>query len=731
MRQINNSLLQETLSRCKRVFLVVALFGLGINLLMLTAPLFMMQVFDRVITSQNTDTLMMLVLIAAVALTTMAALESVRTFILVRLSGWLDRRLGGNALKNSILTPLKTGENPGIQGLRDLSHFRSFLTGPGIFPLLDAPFAPVFLLIMFMLHPLLGSISLAGACILFILALLNEIATRRLLSQANQNTMVAMNHAEAAARNADVVEAMGMMPNLLVKWKKSNQQALQFQALASDRGGIISSLSKFARSTLQIAVSSAGAWLVIAGDMTPGSMIAGSIIMGRALAPVEQAIGSWKGFLNARGAYARLKERLAEEQEREAGMPLPKPAGAIDVEAVSYIHPGSSEPVLRNVSFKINPGEAIGLIGPTAAGKSTLARILVGTLVPRTGHARLDNMDVAEWPADDRGQYIGYLPQDIELFSGTIRENIARMGEGDPDAVIEAAEKAGVHDMILRLEKGYETEIGEGGAALSGGQRQRIALARALYGNPSILVLDEPNASLDSVGESALMQAIRSLRDQGMTIVVVAHRPNILKHVDKIVVLRNGMVDDFGWRDDILEKLQGNQKALNAPASYPPEVVKPLSTATQGELPRPEKDAPYGPEVGGANDPVEALPEKEQADRHPGASGEAAELHKLAGGGRASRIARLQAMQSRAEKRKSDMQGSVSTLPNKRRPAGGEKKQEVTQPGKQSNSLTDRVRSEILALAERPLTETEVEEIYTLYSAGDKQNMLKKLKGVG
>ncbi len=714
MQQINNSLLQETLSKCKRVFVVVALFGLGINLLMLTAPLFMMQVFDRVITSRNTDTLMMLILVAVLALSTMAALESVRTFILVRLSGWLDRRLGGGALKTSILTPMKTGERSNIQGLRDLTHFRSFLTGPGIFPLLDAPFAPVFLVIMFLLHPLLGVISLIGAIALFVLALLNEMVTRKPLSQANQRAMQAMNHAEAAARNADVVEAMGMMPNLLSKWRHSNQQALELQATASDRGGVISSLSKFARSILQIAVSSAGAWLVVAGDMTPGSMIAGSIIMGRALAPVEQAIGSWKGFLNARGAYTRLKAKLAEEKIEEQSMPLPRPKGTIDVEAVSYAHPGSSEPVLRNVSFKISAGEAVGLIGPTAAGKSTLARILVGNLSPDSGHARLDNMDMAEWPSDDLGQYIGYLPQDIELFSGTIRENIARMGEGDPEEVIAAAERAGVHDMILRLEKGYETEIGDGGAALSGGQRQRVALARALYGNPSFLVLDEPNASLDSVGEAALMDAIRNLREKGITVVVIAHRPNVLKHVDKIVVLRNGMIDDYGWRDDILEKLQGNQKGLMPPQNTPPEITRSISSATRGALSEQEKQQA----TKAIEKPVESDPD---LDRKPTKSSVPEQQREGREAGQASRIARLQAMQSRAEKRGGRV-GKVAA------PASMERVKAVAN---EPAPITDRVRSEILALAERPLTETEVEEIYFLYSAGDKQNMLKKLKGVG
>lgn len=665
---------------------------------MLTAPLFMMQVFDRVITSRNTDTLVLLMLIAGVALVTMSALETVRTFILVRLSSWLDRKLGGSALTASILATLKTGEDANIQGLRDLSTFRSFLTGPGVFPILDAPFAPIFLGIMFLLHPLLGAISLVGAVILFSLALVNELLTRKALAQAGQNSIAAMNQADAAARNADVIQAMGMMPNLINKWNKSHAESLEHQSKASDRGGVISALSKFMRSVLQIGVSSAGAWLVIAGDMSPGSMIAGSIIMGRALAPVEQAIGSWKGFLGARSAYARLKAKLNAAPVIDNAMPLPRPTGAVDVEAVSYAHPGSSEPVLRNVSFNINPGEVVGLIGPTAAGKSTLAKILIGNLAPRSGHARLDNMDMAEWPANDRGKYVGYLPQDIELFSGTIRENIARMGDGNPEDVIKAAEKAGVNDMILRMEKGYETQIGEGGAALSGGQRQRIALARAIFGNPCFLVLDEPNANLDSVGETALMSAMESLRSEGMTIIVIAHRPNILKYVDKIVVLRNGTVDDFGFRDDVLEKLQTPARTLGAPKWPKPQIVK-TSDAEQNSAPEKTQES-----------------SKDQQDNKDRS--------------RVARTAQLQAMKKNADQRLPvtvaapavDVQ--EQTEDHRPIPSVG------TDPV-HPKFITDEVKSEIRSLADRHLSEAEVLEIYSLYSAGDKDNMLKKLKGVG
>jgi len=691
LRQKENTLLAETLSKTSRVFVIISVFGLGINLLMLTAPLFMMQVFDRVITSRNTDTLLMLMLIAIVALLTMSSLEAVRTYVLVRLSTWLEKRLGGAALTASILSTLNTAQDANIQGLRDLGTFRNFLTGPGVFPILDIPFSPIFLGIMFLLHPLLGAMALVGAVILFGIALFNEIMTRRLLGEAGRHTTTAMHQADAAARNADVIEAMGMMPNLIQKWNKSQEGALIEQGKASDRGGIITAVSKFFRMVLQIGVSSAGAWLVIQGDMSPGSMIAGSIIMGRALAPVEQAIGTWKGFLAARSAYARLKAKLNAAPETEQAMPLPRPSGAIDIEAVSYVHPGSSEPVLRNVSFNLTPGETVGLIGPTASGKSTLAKLIVGNLTPRSGHARLDNMDMSEWPSNDRGKYVGYLPQDIELFSGTIRENIARMGEGNPDDVIAAATKAGVHDMILRMEKGYETQIGEGGASLSGGQRQRIALARAVYGNPCLLVLDEPNASLDSTGEAALMQAMTTLRAEGMTIVVIAHRPNVLKQVDKVVVLRNGMVDDFGYRDEVLEKLNAPQRALGAPK---------YSKSTVSTSEDPARQLEKNKELG-----TESRP-KQNRKSVPA---------------EASRIARMKALNKGVQNSaRANSSASASLQPSVQKIE--------TEAQLSSPPLTDQVKDEICALAGRPLSEAEIMEIYALYSAGEKDNMLKKLK---
>ena len=549
--------LKDALNACRVGLVAVTLFSLCINLLMLTAPLYMLQMFDRVLVSRSTDTLILLTAIAGAALLVLAALEAVRSLVLVRISTWLDRQLGGVVLTGSIVATLRQGTSPSVQGLRDLSTFRTFLTGPGIFPIMDAPWTPIFLAVIFLLHPVLGWVALAGAILLFSLAVANELATGTLLARAGGASIKALHQAEAAVRNADVIEAMGMTPNLIGHWHRNNAEILDLQARASDRSGAITATSKFVRLSLQIGILGTGAWLVILGEATPGVMIASSILMGRALAPVEQAIGSWKTTIAARDAYRRVKRLLGEMPARGLTMPLPTPKGRLSVDGLTFVHLGADEPVLKALSFALEPGESLGLIGPTAAGKTTLARLLVGSLVSRSGHVRLDGMDVARWDPEDLGRHMGYLPQDVELFDGTVRQNIARMGEGDPDAVIAAARLAGVHEMILHLQNGYETEIGSDGAALSGGQRQRIALARAVYGEPKFVVLDEPNANLDNDGEEALVQTIDTLKQRGTTSVVIAHRPTILDRVDKVLVLRAGTAQMFGPRDEVIPKILG------------------------------------------------------------------------------------------------------------------------------------------------------------------------------
>ena len=550
-----NPLLKRTLVACRGGFVAVGLFSFAINLLLLTIPLYMLQLFDRVLTSRSEDTLMALSIAAAGAILTLAALEAVRSFVMVRLSNWLDTRLGGEILGSSVIDGLARGGPASVQGLRDLQTFRGFLTGAAIFPFLDAPWTPIFIAVIFLFHPLLGWLSIGGATLLFALALLNEVATRDLLMLSGGASIKSLREAEAAVRNADVIEAMGMMPNVARRWSRENATMLALQARASQRSGGITAASRFVRLVLQIAMLGVGAWLVIHDEITPGAMIAGSILLGRALAPVEQAIGSWKSAVAARGAYQRMKSQLDAAMPRAESMPLPAPAGRLTVEGLAYAYPGASEPVLRGIDFTLEPGEALGLIGPTAVGKTTLARLAVGNLRPVAGHVRLDKADVAQWDPVDLGPHIGYLPQDVELFGGTVRENIARMGEGEADAVIAAARLTGVHDIILGLPEAYETDIGEGGAVLSGGQRQRIALARAVFGGPRFVVLDEPNANLDHDGETALLATVVALKRQGVTMIIIAHRPSILQHVDKILVLRGGTMQMFGARDEVLAKL--------------------------------------------------------------------------------------------------------------------------------------------------------------------------------
>ena len=554
-------MLKRTLRACRGGFWAVGLFSFALNLLLLTIPLYMLQLFDRVLTSRSVETLTLLSVAAAGAILTLAALEAVRGQVMIRISNWLDRRLGGALLGASVTAGLARGSDASVQSLRDLQTFRTFITGPSVFPFLDAPWTPVFIAVIFLFHPLLGWLSIAGATLLFSLALINEMITRTLLMESGGASIKSLRLAEAAVRNADVIEAMGMMPNLVRRWRLENDEMLDLQSRASGRSGAITAISRFFRLCLQIAMLGVGAWLVIHNEMTPGAMIAGSIMLGRALAPVEQAIGAWKSAVAARGAYRRIKQQLDAAPPPGKAMSLPTPSGSLTVKDLAYVYPGSSQPVLRGINFKLEPGEALGLIGPTAVGKTTLARLLVGNLVPRAGHVRLDAADVAQWDAVDLGRHMGYLPQDIELFGGSVRENIARMDDGESEQVIAAARAAGVHDIILGLPQAYETDIGDGGAVLSGGQRQRIALARALYGEPKLLVLDEPNANLDHDGEMALLEAVVAKKAEGVTMVIIAHRPSILQHVDKLLVLRDGTMQMFGARDEVMAKLAGSASA--------------------------------------------------------------------------------------------------------------------------------------------------------------------------
>lgn len=551
--QDRNGILEKTANDCRGAFVAVMVFSLFINLLMLTVPLYMLQVFDRVIITRSIETLIFLTIITGVALITWSLLEVIRTQTMVRISSWLDRRLSGVVFEKS-LEIKSSGGLPSIQGLRDLSNVRIFLTGAGILAILDAPWTPFFIVMIFLMHPMLGWLSLVGAIFLFVLALGNEYATRHLLTRANNSANVALSQAEAATRNAPVIKAMGMLPNLIQRWDTSNNEMLELQARASSRAGLITATSKLVRQCLQVGMLGLGAWLVVESQITAGMMIAGSILMGRALSPVEQAISSWGAAISARSAYSRLRAGLTETSLVENEVSLPVPTGRLDVEAVTFHRDGMPEPILNEVSFHVNAGEMLGIIGPTAGGKSTLASLLVGVNKPAEGHVRLDGADVADWASTDIGQYIGYLPQDIELFPGSIKDNIARMGSANSEDLLAAAQLAGSHRMILSMPNAYDTEVGEGGAALSGGQRQRIALTRALYNRPRFVVLDEPNSNLDAPGEVALVKTLNMLKNMGTTVVVISHKPNIIKHVDKVLVLKGGKLADFGTLKEVLPK---------------------------------------------------------------------------------------------------------------------------------------------------------------------------------
>jgi len=547
--------LQDALGACRRAFLALALFSAAINLLVLASPFYMMQVYDRVLNSRSLETLLLLTLVTLFAFGTMAALEWVRARLMTRISVWLDRRLGGEVLAANISGALRRGGDRSAQGLRDLASVRLFLTGPSLFPILDAPWVPFFLIVNFMLHPWLGVLSTLGAMGLFGLAYASERLTREATQAASQAARVAQSQADMGVRNADVVEAMGMTPALIRRWEKSNAEATRLQALASDRAAILTSATKFLRIALQSLALGLGAWLVIERESTGGVMIGASIIMGRALAPVEMAIGAWRSFVAARQAFDNVKKYLATLATRITKTRLPAPDGELSLEGVVFAPPGLREAIIKAVTFRLGAGETMAIIGPSAAGKTTLARLIVGSWTPQRGQIKLDGADLTQWTPEDLGPHIGYLPQDVELFAGTVKDNIARFSDRPDELVIDAAKRAHAHELILELPQGYDTEIGDGGAFLSGGQRQRIGLARALYGNPKLVVLDEPNASLDSAAENRLLQTLFELKEQKTTLILITHKINLVNVADKVLVLKAGAIDMFGPRDAVVAKL--------------------------------------------------------------------------------------------------------------------------------------------------------------------------------
>ena len=544
----------------KSAFRTVGIFSAIINLLMLVPSLYMLQVYDRVLPSRNDITLLMLTLMMLGAYIFMSALEFVRSFVLVRVGARLDMQLNKRVYTAAFEENLKRGGGNAGQALQDLTSIRQFLTGNALFAFFDAPWFPIYLIVIFFFEPMLGFFSLGGTIILVVLAFVNEKVSKKPLSEANTMAIASSNLATNNLRNAEVIESMGMLPNLMHRWFKMHGRFLQLQAEASEKAGIVSAVTKFVQISLQSLVLGLGALLAIDGKITPGMMIAASILLGRALSPVQMVIGVWKQWATTRSAYERLNTLLTENPPRQAGMQLPKPLGNISVESVTAAPPGSQTPVLNGVTFAIQQGDVLGVIGPSGSGKSTLARLLVGVWPAVVGKVRLDSADIFAWNKDQLGPHIGYLPQDIELFAGSVGENIARFGDIDADKVIEAAKRAGVHDMILHLPKGYDTLLGDGGGGLSGGQKQRLGLARAMYGDPSVIVLDEPNSNLDDVGEQALVLAVQDLRARGKTIVLITHRTNIIVITNKLLFLREGAVHMFGPTQEVLNALNQQQQ---------------------------------------------------------------------------------------------------------------------------------------------------------------------------
>jgi ATP-binding cassette subfamily C protein EexD len=560
--------LEAVLHNCRSSFFSVGLFSMFINLLMLVPAFYMLQVYDRVVTSGSVPTLVMLTLVMLLLMITMGGLEWVRSRIMVRVSTKIDTLLGHRLYDASFKQALQTGGmQANAQPLSDLTGLRQFLTGNGLFAFFDAPWVPIYIAIMFVFHPWFGVVAIISVIILATLAVINEKVTGKMLAEANKENMGAIQFTNKNLRNAEVVESMGMLPRIRDRWQEKNRKVLALQGIASDRAGILTSISKTTRLIVQSLVLGLGAYLTIQQEISPGLMIAGSILLGRALAPIDQMIGVWKQFVSARSQYQRLNEILTHVGEEPERMSLPAPKGVVSAENVMVAPPGSRTPVVKGVSFVVEAGEMVGIVGPSAAGKSTLARAILGIWPTLGGKMRLDGADIFNWKREELGPHIGYLPQDIELFEGSISENIARFGEVDAQEVVRAAQMAGVHEMILRLPEGYDTVIGATGGALSGGQRQRIGLARAIYGHPKLIVLDEPNSNLDDQGEAALAVALRNLKETGATVFIITHRSSVLSQVQKLMVMKEGVLAMFGPRDQVLAELSKASRTVTPAAS--------------------------------------------------------------------------------------------------------------------------------------------------------------------
>jgi PrtD family type I secretion system ABC transporter len=563
------------MASCRGAFIGVAVLSGLVNLLYLSGSIFMMEVYDRVLPSRSIPTLVGLSVIIVVLYLFQGLFDMVRGRILARVGAAVDEDLSQQIFQGQLNAPLKGKvEGDGQQPLRDLDQLRAFLAGGGPTALFDLPWMPLYLFMCFAFHPWLGAVAFVGACLLVMVTLLTELMTRGASKAAVGAGLVRNGISEGARRNAEVVRAMGMGKRIGTMWGDANASYLAHQQRTSDVAGGFGAMSKVLRMMLQSAVLAVGAYLVIDGQATGGIMIASSILTSRALAPVELAVANWKGFVSARHGWRRLKTLIEANAHGEAPLKLPAPRSHLIVESAAAGAPGSKRNVIQDMSFELTAGSGLGIIGPSASGKSSLARMIVGVWPAWRGKVRFDGAAIEQWMPEDLGSHIGYLPQDVELFSGTVAQNIARFDNNPKDeTIIAAAQAANVHEMILQLPDGYETQVGEAGAALSGGQRQRIALARALYGDPFLVVLDEPNSNLDNEGEQALTSAIKSVRARGGIVIVIAHRPSALAGIDLLLVMAEGRMQSFGPKDDVLSKV-----LRSVPASQGAEPRMPAAT---------------------------------------------------------------------------------------------------------------------------------------------------------
>jgi PrtD family type I secretion system ABC transporter len=572
------TLFDDCMAQVRRQMLPLGIFSLGANLLLLVSSLYMLQVFNRVLSSGSVDTLLWLTVAAVFAIAVYGVLELARRRLLSRTAAWLDNELAGPIIRRGVEARLIGARSEA--GLTELQEMRSFLAGDAILAFLDAPWMPVFIAVIWLMHPLLGWLALAGAITLLSVAVANDLLTRRSLQQSRAGLQRNQRGARHYVDNAETVRALGMLGPLLDRWQDVRRCLRDDTERASAVTSALTYLTKSVRLALQILVLGMGAWLVLRGELTGGGMIAASLILSRALSPVERALGAWRSYVSARAARANLAKLFRAMRAGTTSLSLPRPTGRLLIENLQFQPSECSKPIIRKVDLSVEPGQTCGIIGPSGSGKSTLCRLVVGAWQPTGGHVRLDGADVTSWDPDELGKHIGYLPQTVELFPGTIAQNIARMRAVDDAAVIEAAMLADVHEMILRLPDGYDTDVGMHGHRLSGGQKQRIALARALFGEPALIVLDEPNANLDGTGEQALQKALVELKCRQRTTLIVAHHPSTLRTADKLLVLKEGRVAAFGERDGMLRALmQQSQQRVVAMQGEPRGM---LATSLEG-----------------------------------------------------------------------------------------------------------------------------------------------------